>query len=125
MFSEFDEIFQAYYLKAGVYCVKNSDQMELGKSPKDRSPSRNVPGTAGFLMLLCPDFRSLYLTQYWELENVPYMDTKVYESNFLRTWNHINRSTMEGDMPELLKKGQSAEKLQFSWMHQETSLLDF
>ena len=56
------------------------------------------------------NFRRFCTTQYLEPDGVPYMDGKIYESSFTRTWNHAIWVTEEEVMVETMTEGQSARK---------------
>ena len=47
---------------------------------------------------------------YFEPGGVPYMDGKIYESSFTRTWNHAIWTTEEEFMVETMTEGQSGRK---------------
>ena len=44
---------------------------------------------------------------------VPYMDQKLYESSFTRSWNHLNWFNEERVMPVGVTESQSAQKNMF------------
>ena len=48
--------------------------------------------------------------QYFELDGVSYMDGKIFESSFTRTWNHAIWVNEEKVMVETMTEGQSARK---------------
>ncbi len=64
---------------------------------------------------LTPNFQNFCRMQFFELEGVPHIDGKLYESTFIWLWNRINQSRIERDMSWRTKRGQSAQKNTFCW----------
>ena len=62
------------------------------------------------IQLLCSGLQSLCTTKYLADEGVSYIDGKLYESSFTRTWNHINWVNEEKVMLDGVTKGQSARE---------------
>ena len=48
--------------------------------------------------------------QYFEPVGEPYIDGKIFESSFTRTWNHAIWINEEEVMVETMTEGQSARK---------------
>ncbi len=71
--------------------------------------SHDFKATQDFLLLYL-NFRQFCTMLYFEPDGVPYMDRKIYESSFTRTWNLAISITEEEVMVETMTEGQSGRK---------------